>query len=121
MERSSSSSSRRPTSPRAKHLMAGPPRDSKSDDRWLAGDAYEAYMGRWSRALAPAFLDWLHAPSDARWLEVGCGTGALTASILGTREPRSIVACDPSDVFIAHARETLTDPRVSFVTGGADV
>ena len=51
------------------------------DDRWLAGDAYERFMGRWSRPLAHAFLDWLQPPRSARWLDVGCGTGALTAAI----------------------------------------
>src|SRR3546814_1167091 len=44
-------------------------------DAWQAGDAYESYMGRWSRQIAPAFLAWLDAPQDLAWLEVGCGTG----------------------------------------------
>jgi len=89
-------------------------------DRWLAADAYERYMGRWSRPLAQAFLEWLRPPSGAHWLEVGCGTGALTAAILSSRDPRSVAACDPSDAFIAHVREALADQRVTFVTGGAD-
>jgi len=89
-------------------------------DRWLAGDAYERYMGRWSRALAREFLSWLHAPSGAHWLEVGCGTGALTAAIVSSCDPRAIVACDPSEAFIAHARHALAAPRVTFVTGGAE-
>lgn len=91
-----------------------------SSDRWLAGDAYERYMGRWSRPLGRAFLEWLRPPSAAHWLEVGCGTGALTAAIVSSCGPRSVAACDPSDAFIARARETLADPRVSFVTGGAE-
>jgi SAM-dependent methyltransferase len=91
-----------------------------SSDRWLAGDAYERYMGRWSRPLGRAFLEWLRPPSGAHWLEVGCGTGALTTAIASTCDPHAVVACDPSDAFIAHARETLVDPRVSFLTGGAE-
>ena len=91
-----------------------------SADRWLAGDAYERYMGRWSRALAREFLAWLHAPSGAHWLELGCGTGALTTAIVSSCDPRAIVACDPSEAFIAHARHALSDPRVTFVTGGAE-
>ena len=90
------------------------------DDRWLAGDAYERYMGRWSRPLAGAFLEWLRPPAGAHWLEVGCGTGALTSAIARSTDPASVVACDPSDAFIEHARRQVTDPRVSFVTGGAD-
>ena len=92
----------------------------EAGDRWLAGDAYEAYMGRWSRALAREFLAWLHAQSGAHWLEVGCGTGALTAAIVATCDPRSIAACDPSEAFVAHARRAPADPRVTFVTGSTE-
>jgi len=90
------------------------------DDRWLAGDAYERYMGRWSRPLAGAFLEWLRPPSGAHWLEIGCGTGALTAAIVASSDPQSVLACDPSDAFVEHARQRVTDPRVSFVAAGAE-
>jgi len=88
-------------------------------DRWLAGDAYEAYMGRWSRLLAHAFLEWLRPPAGAHWLEVGCGTGALTAAIVASRDPASVAACDPSEAFVEHARQHLDDPRATFVAGEA--
>jgi SAM-dependent methyltransferase len=88
-------------------------------DSWAGGDAYEAYMGRWSRPVAPAFLRWLPAPPAAHWLEVGCGTGALTATLLGTA-PASVVACDPSAPFVEHARRAVSDARVSFVNVGAE-
>jgi SAM-dependent methyltransferase len=74
------------------------------EDRWAAGDAYERYMGRWSRTLASSFLTWLRPPPGAHWLEVGCGTGALTAAICTSYEPASVQACDPSEAFIEHAR-----------------
>jgi len=90
------------------------------DDRWLAGDAYERYMGRWSRPLAGAFLEWLRLPAKQHWLEIGCGTGALTTAIIRSCDPESIVACDPSEAFVAHARQRVTDPRVSFVAAGAE-
>jgi SAM-dependent methyltransferase len=93
---------------------------STPDDRWLAGDAYERYMGRWSRPLAHVFFDWLRPPGSARWLDVGCGTGALTAAICDRCDPSTVVACDPSEAFVAHAREALPDPRVSFVVAAAD-
>jgi len=89
-------------------------------DRWVAGDAYEAYMGRWSRALARAFVEWLRPMRSAKWLEVGCGTGALTSTICDLCEPASVVACDPSEPFIEHARKNLSDARVSFVVAGAE-
>ena len=92
---------------------------TESNDRWLAGDAYEAYMGRWSRPLGRAFVEWLHPSASDHWLEVGCGTGALTASICELGAPASVVACDPSQPFIEHALEQA-DPRVSFVVAGAE-
>ena len=93
---------------------------SPSPDRWLAGDAYEAFMGRWSRPLARAFVEWLQPQPSADWLEIGCGTGALTGAICDLAEPASVVACDPSERFIEHARNGLPDTRASFVIGGSD-
>ncbi|MGE0555080.1 MAG: class I SAM-dependent methyltransferase [Gemmatimonadales bacterium] len=90
------------------------------DDRWLAGDAYEAYMGRWSRLVAAEFVDWLDVGRDGHWLEVGCGTGALTAAICVGGEPASITACDPSAPFVEHARRLLPDARVRFVVAGLE-
>lgn len=89
-------------------------------DGWTTGDAYDAYMGRWSRSLALPFVEWLQPEPSADWLEVGCGTGALTAAICDRCAPASVVACDPSEPFIAHARRQFPDSRVSFVVAGAD-
>lgn len=79
-------------------------------DAWTAGDAYEAYMGRWSRALAREFLAWLRPAPDGRWLEVGCGTGALTSAIVALARPTSVTACDPSAPFLEHARKIVPGP-----------
>jgi trans-aconitate methyltransferase len=89
-------------------------------DKWLAGDAYEAFMGRWSRSLSRAFVEWLSPKPAADWLEIGCGTGALTSSLLEHCAPASVVACDPSAPFVEHAREALPDARVTFVVAGSD-
>lgn len=88
-------------------------------DRWSSGAAYEGYIGRWSRVVAPIFLDWLDVPSGADWLDVGCGTGVLTRAILEHGDPRSVVGVDPSDGFLHHARAATTDPRARFETGSA--
>ncbi|WP_112323433.1 class I SAM-dependent methyltransferase [Oceanibium sediminis] len=80
-------------------------------DAWSAGQNYEHYMGRWSRMVAARFLDWLDATEGADWLEIGCGTGALTTAILARAAPRSVLATDPSEAFVAHARQTLDDPQ----------
>ena len=90
-------------------MAAGP-----GDDRWALGPAYDAYMGRWSRALARPFLAALAPPRQARWLEIGCGTGALTAAILETQDPAAVLACEPAQPLLDHARRHLTDPRVTF-------
>ena len=89
-------------------------------DRWVAGDAYEAYMGRWSRPLARVFVEWLQPNPSAHWLEVGCGTGALTSTICDLCQPASIVACDPSEPLIEHARNNIPDARASFAMAGAE-
>ena len=49
--------------------------------RWDSGDAYEPYVGRWSRLVAREFVKWLALPPGSRWLDVGCGTGALTQTL----------------------------------------
>lgn len=88
-------------------------------DAWKAGDSYDRYMGRWSRKIAPLFLDWLAAPEGLDWLEVGCGTGALSAAILARCNPKSLVCIDPSEGFMATARANVPDPRAAFRVGDA--
>ena len=86
---------------------------------WASGDAYEPYVGRWSRLVAREFLDWLAVPREARWLDVGCGTGAVTSTILNQAAPASVVGIDPSTPFVEHARARVVDARASFTTGNA--
>jgi ubiquinone/menaquinone biosynthesis C-methylase UbiE len=92
---------------------------SSRHDAWQAGDNYDAYMGRWSRLVAPLFLDWLGLSDDLDWLEVGCGTGALSAAILSQCRPKSLVAIDPSEGFVARARANVPDERARFQAGDA--
>lgn len=88
-------------------------------DVWASGAAYEPYVGRWSRLVARDFLAWLNVPPDARWLDVGCGTGALSASILDHAAPRDVVGIDPSAGYVAYAREQVVSPQVRFEVGDA--
>lgn len=81
---------------------------------WSSGGIYESYVGRWSRLVAPEFVGWLDQPAGLHWLDVGCGTGALTSTILRTADPASVLGVDPSDAFIGYARQTVKDPRVGF-------
>jgi SAM-dependent methyltransferase len=91
-----------------------------STDRWAGGSAYEGYIGRWSRRVAPELVAWLDVPAGSDWVDVGCGTGALSATILDRAAPGSIVGVDPSASFVEHARGTILDPRARFETGSAD-
>lgn len=82
---------------------------------WDVGDAYEAYIGRWSRRVAAVFVGRLEVPTGRRWLDVGCGTGALTAAIVAGAAPARVVGVDPSAGFVAAA----TVPDAGFVMGDA--
>jgi SAM-dependent methyltransferase len=88
-------------------------------ESWTVAASYEAYVGRWSRLVAPEFLRWLEVPPGGLWLDVGCGTGALTAAILSQVDPTEVVGVDPSEEFLADAAAQVTDPRATFRVGDA--
>lgn len=92
---------------------------SASKEKWSAGQLYEPYVGRWSRAVAKDFLRWLNPSPDARWLDVGCGTGALTGTILAQCRPGSVMGVDSSAGFVEHARAQIPDARAAFRVGDA--
>ncbi|MCM0677656.1 class I SAM-dependent methyltransferase [Micromonospora phytophila] len=86
---------------------------------WADGEAYEAYVGRWSRPVAAEFLRWLDLPPGLSWLDVGCGTGALTSTVLALAQPARVTGIDRSEGFVAHARTRIGDPRSAFHVGDA--
>lgn len=88
-------------------------------EAWGSGDAYEQYVGRWSRKVAAELLRWLAVEPGLAWADVGCGTGALAETILAACEPAAIEGVDASEGFVAAARQRLRDPRVRFMTGDA--
>lgn len=88
-------------------------------EEWSVGGAYRRYVGRWSRQVAEIFVPWLGAPAGQRWLDVGCGTGALTGPVLAIAEPASVVGVDRSRPFIAASRTRIGDPRATFHVGDA--
>lgn len=94
-------------------------RHNSPKDLWESAVAYERFMGRWSRELARVFVLWLGIPPSRHWLEVGCGTGALTSRILEIGQPASVMATDSSEQFIKHARSAFSDNEVQFRTASA--
>jgi len=86
---------------------------------WNQGEAYEAYIGRWSRPVARDFLAWLGVADQARWIDVGCGTGALTDTVRAVARPGSILGVDASEGYVGFARRAVVDDRVRFEVGDA--
>jgi trans-aconitate methyltransferase len=91
----------------------------RAKETWDSGDAYEQYVGRWSRLVATEFLDWLGVETGVTWGDVGCGTGVLVEGILADTAPVSILAMDRAHGFIRTARNRLSDRRVQFSLGDA--
>ena len=92
---------------------------TRPPDLWTSGENYERYVGRWSRPVAREFLAWIAAPLDARWLDIGCGSGALSGTILAQAHPAKVIGVDPSDGFLRLARSQVAAPRAAFRGGSA--
>ena len=88
-------------------------------DTWEQGWAYEEFMGRWSRMVAVEYLAWLAPLPKARWLEIGCGSGALTAAIVERASPSSLDAIEPSANFAATAQDRIGN-QARIAVGNAD-
>lgn len=89
------------------------------NDVWAHGAGYERYVGRWSRLVAAEFLKWIAIPPGKTWLDLGCGTGALSQRILEHSAPAKVVGVDPSEGFISHAKAQINDKRAEFRVGDA--
>lgn len=86
---------------------------------WGIGAAYEPYVGRWSRVVAKEFLAWLNVKEKARWLDVGCGTGALSQTVLKQVKPQGVTGVDSSEGFVNYARQQTSNTNANFVVGDA--
>ena len=84
---------------------------------WSSSDAYDQYMGRWSRKVAPLFLDWLDAPAEQSWVDIGCGSGVLTHQIAATCSPSQLLGIDSSEGFVESAKGQV--PSAEFRVGSA--
>jgi SAM-dependent methyltransferase len=70
----------------------------------VAADAYDAFMGRWSRLLSGQLADFAGVHPGQRVLDVGCGTGALTSELVARVGPAHVSAVDPSEPFVSAMR-----------------
>ena len=73
----------------------------------VTADAYQRFMGRYSRPLAEKFVDLVAVRPSDRVLDVGCGPGILTAPLVKRCGPEGVGAVDPSPPFVADVRERL--------------
>jgi SAM-dependent methyltransferase len=71
----------------------------------VAADSYDRFMGRYSRLLSPQLADLAGVAAGQRVLDVGCGPGALTSELVARLGPAAVAAVDPSEPFVAAARE----------------
>ncbi|MEP7225039.1 MAG: class I SAM-dependent methyltransferase, partial [Actinomycetota bacterium] len=78
----------------------------------VAADAYDRFMGRYSVLLAPQLAALADVVVGQRVLDVGCGPGALTTELVRRLRPAAVTAVDPSEPFVAAARERHPGVRV---------
>jgi ubiquinone/menaquinone biosynthesis C-methylase UbiE len=88
-------------------------------DKWNNGDPYEYFMGRWSSLMSIKFLKWLNMSTNLNWLDVGCGTGALSAAIAHHSKPKKITGIDPSEHYTQKAKQRVAVPA-AFIKGNAE-
>jgi SAM-dependent methyltransferase len=91
----------------------------QAKETWGGGNAYDQYVGRWSRVVAREFFAWLDVPLGQSWGDVGCGTGALVDRILALGQPRSVLAIDRAKGFVSEACRKIDDSRVWFALADA--
>jgi ubiquinone/menaquinone biosynthesis C-methylase UbiE len=77
-------------------------------------NGYERFMGRWSRAVAPHFLQWIAPARRRKWLDVGCGTGILTEAVLDLCDPLAVVGIDQSTAQVQQASRGPAGQRAMF-------
>jgi SAM-dependent methyltransferase len=89
-------------------------RMNESPNLFADGKAYERLMGRWSKLAGEKFLDWLDAPKNLKWLDVGCGNGAFTEVLIARYSPAAVIGVDPSEGQLAFARGRPGVKRAEF-------
>jgi len=78
----------------------------------VTADAYDAFMGRWSRSLSSGLADLAGVTAGMRVIDVGCGTGMLTEELVSRVGQASVTAVDPSASFVVATRNRFPDSDV---------
>lgn len=90
----------------------------RAADMFGDAEAYEKFMGRWSRLLAPLLVDFTEIPGSGRVLDVGSGTGALAFEV--AKRNLGVVGIDPARQYVAYATsKNRFGPRARFEIGDA--
>ncbi len=100
-------------------MAPSPSYKAKPSINWENSETYENYVGRWSRLVSKEFLKWLAPVPGIRWLDIGCGTGALSEAILQYTEPGFVRGIDLSEGFVQYCREQFSGQHASFDVGDA--
>ena len=87
--------------------------------RFEDGEAYERYMGVWSRLVGEEFVRWMAPKAGLSWIDVGCGNGAFTELVFGRCAPNSVDGVDPSEEQIAYARVRPATTTARYRVGDA--
>jgi len=82
-------------------------------------DAYERFMGRWSRQLAPALVAYSEVNDGGDVLDVGSGTGALAFAVRDATTTTRVHGIDLSPEYVSYASSSNVDARVRFEVGDA--
>ena len=83
------------------------------------GEGYERQMGRWSRRLAPLFVEFAGINAARHILDVGCGTGSLAFCLARRPGISQVTGVDRSPVYVAYAKRKYPDARMAFQVGDA--
>jgi SAM-dependent methyltransferase len=90
-------------------------------DAWDSSESYEYFMGRWSSLASQLFLAWLSPSPGLKWLDVGCGSGALSEMIINNFSPASFTAIDQSEEYVMAAQKRLGNQAMCKVGDALDL